>query len=66
MDFLKAPWELYNITDDFSQANDLAAKNPDKLKQLQALREQGFHVVTDKFGNFETNPQSNQRCTFFC
>ena len=30
-------WELYNIADDFSQNNDLAAKNPDKLKELQAL-----------------------------
>ena len=30
-------WELYNITEDFSQNNDLAAKNPDKLKELQAL-----------------------------
>jgi len=30
-------WELYNITEDYSQNNDLAAKNPDKLKELQAL-----------------------------
>jgi arylsulfatase len=30
-------WELYNIADDFSQNNDLAAKNPDKLKELQGL-----------------------------
>jgi arylsulfatase A-like enzyme len=30
-------WELYNIADDFSQANDLAAKNPEKLKEMQAL-----------------------------
>ena len=30
-------WELYNITEDFSQNNDLAAKNPDKLKEMQAL-----------------------------
>jgi hypothetical protein len=30
-------WELYNITDDFSENNDLAAKNPDKLKELQDL-----------------------------
>jgi arylsulfatase len=29
--------ELYNIVDDFSQNNDLAAKNPDKLKEMQAL-----------------------------
>jgi arylsulfatase len=30
-------WELYNIADDFSQNNDLAAKNPDKLRELQEL-----------------------------
>jgi arylsulfatase len=30
-------WELYNIAEDFSQANDLAAKMPDKLKELQAV-----------------------------
>jgi hypothetical protein len=36
-DFLKAPWELYHVENDFSQADDLAAKNPEKLKQLQAL-----------------------------
>jgi arylsulfatase len=30
-------WELYNIADDFSETNDLGAKNPDKLKELQGL-----------------------------
>jgi Sulfatase len=30
-------WELYNIAEDFSQNNDLAAKNPEKLKELQAV-----------------------------
>jgi arylsulfatase len=30
-------WELYNIAEDYSQANDLAQKNPDKLKEMQAL-----------------------------
>ena len=30
-------WELYNLTEDYSQANDLAAKMPDKLKQMQAI-----------------------------
>ncbi len=30
-------WELYNINEDFSQYNDLAAKNPAKLKEMQAL-----------------------------
>jgi arylsulfatase len=30
-------WELYNIADDYSENNDLAAQNPDKLKELQGL-----------------------------
>ena len=33
----KQKWELYNIDEDFSQANDLAAKNPGKLRELQDL-----------------------------
>ncbi len=47
----KAPWEpkprsiplkktavkLYNVAEDFSQSNDLAAKHPEKLKELQAI-----------------------------
>jgi len=33
----KAKWELYNIDQDFSQANDLAAQNPEKLKALVDL-----------------------------
>ncbi len=28
-------WELYNVSEDFSQANNLAAENPEKLKELQ-------------------------------
>jgi arylsulfatase len=30
-------WELYNIDEDYSQNDDLAAKNPEKLKELQEL-----------------------------
>jgi arylsulfatase len=30
-------WELYDTRADFSLANDLAAKNPGKLKEMQAL-----------------------------
>lgn len=33
----KQKWELYNIEEDFSQANDLAQANPEKLRQLQDL-----------------------------
>jgi len=30
-------WELYNIDKDFSEANNLAAQHPEKLKELQAV-----------------------------
>jgi len=30
-------WELYKVDEDFSQADNLAAKNPAKLKELQAV-----------------------------
>jgi arylsulfatase len=38
-------WELYHIDEDFSQANNLAAKMPDKLKEMQAL----FQVEAEKY-----------------
>jgi arylsulfatase len=33
----KAPWELYNVEEDFSQANDFAKKHPETLRQLQDM-----------------------------
>jgi arylsulfatase len=42
----KQKWELYNIDEDFSQATDLAAKNPEKLRQLQDL----WWVEASKYG----------------
>ncbi len=40
-------WELYHISEDYSEANDLAASNPDKLKEMQALfqKEAADHQV---------------------
>jgi arylsulfatase len=38
-------WELYHVEKDFSQADDLAKKNPDKLKELQIL----FYAEAAKF-----------------
>ena len=36
-DPMKAPWELYNLEEDFTQANNIAAENPEKLEELKAL-----------------------------
>ena len=38
-------WELYNIEKDFSEANDLAAKHPDKLRELKRL----FYIEAVKY-----------------
>ena len=38
-------WELYNINEDFSQASNLAEKNPNKLKELQ----DAFDVEAKKY-----------------
>lgn len=34
-DFDHDTWELYNLAEDFSESNDVSAKYPDKLKELQ-------------------------------
>jgi arylsulfatase len=31
------PWELYNVTRDWTQSEDVASKHPEKLKELQTL-----------------------------
>jgi arylsulfatase len=41
-------WELYHIAEDYSQNNDLAAKMPDKLKELQGL----FRTEAEKYNVF--------------
>lgn len=33
-------WELYHVAEDFSQANNLADRHPDRLKELQAAFEE--------------------------
>jgi arylsulfatase len=45
-------WELYNIDEDFSQANDLATQHPEKLAELRRLfwEEAEKYHVTPLFG----------------
>ncbi len=56
-DFTKAPWELYHIDEDFSQADDLAAKHPDKLKELQAK----FLKEAEKYDVLPLDPRFAER-----
>src|SRR5450432_4296273 len=44
----KDPWELYNSNEDFSLSNNVAAQNPEKLKELQVLfmtEAEKYHVL---------------------
>ncbi len=50
-------WELYNIAEDYSQADDLATKMPDKLRELQEL----FLVEASKYGVFPLDNEALQR-----
>jgi arylsulfatase len=56
-DFLEAPWELYHLDEDFSQADDLAARNPKKLTELQAL----FVEEAKKYDVFPLDPRFTER-----
>ncbi len=57
MDFVNALWELYHITDDFSQAVNLAAEEPEKLKMLQAK----FLEEAKKYDVFPLDPRFSER-----
>jgi arylsulfatase len=56
-DFLDAPWELYNIENDFSQATDLASANPAKLKELQDV----FAAEAKKYNVMPLDPRFAER-----
>ncbi len=50
-------WELYNITDDYSQNNNLAEQNPEKLKELQSM----FVTEAKKYNVFPLDNSVIQR-----
>lgn len=62
VDFATDKWELYNINADYSEANDLAAQNPAKLKELQAVFDKeaakyNVFPLDDRFAERGDNPQ---------
>jgi arylsulfatase len=50
-------WELYNVAEDFSEANNVVSKNPAKLKELQAA----FDVEARKYNVFPLDDRMAQR-----
>lgn len=56
-DYTKDKWELYHVAEDFGQATDLAAKHPEKLRELQDL----FHQEAIKYGVYPMDDRSFER-----
>ncbi len=56
-DFNDAPWELYHVDEDFSQATDLAAEQPEKMQELQRL----FQQEAEKYNVFPLDPRLSER-----
>src|SRR5207249_9566028 len=50
-------WELYNVDEDFSEANNLAAKNPAKLKEMQDL----FMKVAEQYHVLPIDDRRSER-----
>jgi arylsulfatase A-like enzyme len=62
------PWELYDLTNDYSQAHDLAASHPDKLKEMQALfdseaKRTNIYPISSEFRFYLAAP--NDDCKHF-
>ncbi len=55
------PWELYHVTEDFSQASNLAAKHPEKLKELQAV----FDAEAKKYNVYPLDSSMTKRALYF-
>ena len=55
--FLNAPWELYNVDADFSQSEDLASREPARLKGLQAR----FLEEAKKYDVLPLDPRFSER-----
>ena len=50
-------WELYNVAEDFSEANNLAEKNPEKLKEMQDL----FMKVAEEYRLLPIDDRRSER-----
>jgi len=50
-------WELYNVAEDFSESTDQAARNPDKLRELQLL----FYAEAAKYNVLPLDNSKTQR-----
>jgi arylsulfatase len=58
---MQQPWELYHLSEDYSEANNLAGKYPEKLGELEALfdteaKENNVYPLDPRFGGRQPRP----------
>ena len=64
------PWELYNLNDDYSQAHNLADKNPEKLKELlkvfdeEATRNHAYPILPARSSPLDTRLKNKTLFTY--
>jgi len=56
---LQQPWELYDLSKDYSEADNLAQQYPDKLKQMQSI----FDEEAKRNQVYPLDPRKNGRST---
>ena len=54
-------WELYNVAKDYSEAHDLAAQQPERLKRMQ----DEFYVEAKKYNVLPIDPRALERTQSF-
>jgi arylsulfatase A-like enzyme len=55
--FSEDRWELYNLNEDFTQANDIAAQNPQKVEEMKAT----FDAEARKYNVFPLDDRMAER-----
>ena len=60
----RQPWELYHLSEDYSEADDVAAKNPDKVAELAVLfdaeaKQNRVYPLDPRFGGRQARPEGN-------
>ncbi|MDI9915375.1 arylsulfatase [Rhodococcus sp. IEGM 1379] len=71
VEFDKDTWELYDIENDFSQAKDLVASEPDRLRRMQELftleaARNGVFPLDDRSGARFAPTERGNRTRFVC
>jgi len=69
-DLRTRPWELYNISKDYSEATDLAAEQPAELQRMKALfdteaKKNNVYPLDPRFGGLRQSRPTGKHFTYY-